>query len=120
MGGAFGSLAGADVILNRQHDRNAPLARTGGGGLSLEDGPDVLGIRAELPPTREADDVLALVRSGVLRGLSVEFVSRSEHDEGGVRVAAPSCPRLRPVEDCRRSGPSTVCMPPPSPSPGRA
>ena len=31
--GAFGTIG--DVILNRMHDRNEPLARTEGGGLDL-------------------------------------------------------------------------------------
>lgn len=66
-----GALTWGDVILNVQHDRGAPLARTGGGGLVLEDGAESLTVRAELPRTRAADDVLELVRSGVLRGLSV-------------------------------------------------
>ena len=35
--GAFGSVSALDVILNRQHDRRMPLARTGGGGLVLTD-----------------------------------------------------------------------------------
>lgn len=68
--GAFAPLG--DVVLNSQHDRQRPLARTGG-GLTLVDRSDALYLRAELPATREADDVLALVRGGVLRGLSAEF-----------------------------------------------
>ena len=83
---AFGELAGADVILNVGHDRARPIARTGGGGLALADGPDALTIRAELPETREADDALALVRSRVLRGLSIEFRTVAERMENGVRV----------------------------------
>lgn len=71
--GAFEALASADVLLNRQHQRTAPLARTGGGGLELLDSPDALRIRAELPRTRDADDVLELIAAGILRGLSVEF-----------------------------------------------
>ena len=66
--GAFGDVAGADVILNVQHDRGRPIARTGG-GLVLEDSREALAIRADLPATREADDALELVRAKVLRGL---------------------------------------------------
>ena len=33
---------------------------------------------ATLPKTRDADDVLELVRTGVLRGLSLEFAAQSE------------------------------------------
>ena len=88
MPGAFGPVEALDTILNVQHRRDRPIARTGGGGLDLMDGPDALRMAAELPTTREADDTLELVRTGVLRGLSVEFVSRSERVEGGVRVLA--------------------------------
>lgn len=85
--GAFGDDVGAaDVVLNVQHVRSRPLARTGGGGLSLVDGPDALRMAVSLPVTREADDVLSLVRAGVLRGLSVEFRAIAEREEGGVRV----------------------------------
>ena len=75
-----------DVLLNWQHSRSAPLARTGGGGLVLSDDGSELTMRAELPPTTDADNVLHLVRSNVLRGLSVEFHAMSERIEGGVRV----------------------------------
>ena len=39
---AFGDVKAADVILNFQHDRSRPLARTGGGGLLLTDTPEAL------------------------------------------------------------------------------
>lgn len=81
--GAFAPVG--DVILNAQHERAAPLARTGA-GLELMDTADALTIRADLPATRAADDVLELVRSGVLRGLSIEFRAIAERIEAGVRV----------------------------------
>lgn len=81
-----GSMVFSDVVLNRQHDRRLALARTGGGGLTLADSPEALQVRAELPPTRESDDTLTLVRRGVLRGLSTEFRALEEHRENGVRV----------------------------------
>ena len=84
--GAFGEISTADVILNVAHDRARPIARTGGGGLALADSANALTIRADLPPTREADDALALVRAGVLRGLSVEFLPIAERTEGMTRV----------------------------------
>ena len=84
--GAFGEVATGDVILNVAHDRARPIARTGGGGLALADSADALTIRADLPVTREADDALALVRAGVLRGLSVEFLPIAERTEGTTRV----------------------------------
>lgn len=82
--GAFGSIG--DILLNRQHDRGRPLARTNGGGLSLLDGADALRMTATLPETRDSDDVLALVRSGVMRGLSTEFIAEDESFEGSLRI----------------------------------
>lgn len=81
--GAFGSIG--DILLNRQHDRSKPLARTGA-GLTLTDGSDALRMTAVLPPTRDADDVLQLVRSGVMRGLSTEFIAQDETFEGSLRI----------------------------------
>ena len=82
--GAFAPLG--DVILNAQHDRTTPLARTGGGGLLLSDDSESLRIEADLPATRAADDILELVRSKVMRGLSVGFRAVAERIEGNVRV----------------------------------
>ena len=84
--GAFGDLSTADVLLNAQHQRVVPLARTGGGGLVLFDTLMELRIDATLPETRAADDTLSLVRSKVLRGLSIEFKALQERMESGVRV----------------------------------
>lgn len=82
--GAFGEPG--DVMLNVMHRRDRPLARTGDGGLELADDGKALAVRATLPKTRDADDTLALVKSGVLRGLSVEFRATKEHREAGIRV----------------------------------
>ena len=82
--GAFAPLG--DVVLNSFHDRTTPLARTDGAGLTLDDTAERLAISAELPPTQAADDVLALVRAGIMRGLSIEFRAVAERIEGGVRV----------------------------------
>ena len=81
--GAFAPIG--DVRLNLQHQRTVLLARTGGGGLVLEDGPNALRMRAELPSTAAADDTLVLVKAGVLRGLSVEMHPQRERQIGGVR-----------------------------------
>ena len=82
--GAFGDLRNADVRLNVQHDRGRLLARTGGGGLTLRDNAAALEIWAELPKTREADDTLELVRTGVLRGLSIEFMPERTSMQGDI------------------------------------
>ncbi len=83
--GAFQPLG--DVILNAHHERSRPLARVGG-GLTLEDSPQALTMMAELPNTREADDVLELVKTKVLRGFSVEFHAIDERMEGTERVVS--------------------------------
>ena len=79
--GAFGNVPErADAILHKQHDRSDPIARTGGGGLKFTDSPTTLELRATLPNTTAANDVLELVKpqepggQGILRGLSVEFI----------------------------------------------
>ena len=77
--GAFGDLENADVILNRQHDRGMPLARTGGGGLTITDSPTELNLRADLPDTATGREAAVLVRSGVLRGFSIEFRAIREY-----------------------------------------
>ena len=81
--GAFAPVG--DVILNAHHDRAAPLARTGA-GLALQDTAERLAFAADLPATRAADDVLELVRAGVMRGASVEMRVTAERFESGVRV----------------------------------
>ena len=85
--GSLGAnVGGLDVLLNVAHDRNRPLARTGGGGLVLTDNAESLEVRAELPETREASDTLALIGAGILRGLSLEFQPLRERMEGPTRV----------------------------------
>ena len=83
--GVFGDLRQADVTLNYQHERSRPLARTGGGGLRLVDSAESLSVVAEMPKTRESEDALTLVRSGVLRGLSIEFSAIRERSVERVR-----------------------------------
>ena len=81
----FGDVSELDVIANVLHDRQRPIARTGGGGLVLTDSPERLAVRADLPNTREADDALELVRTGVLRGWSIEFNPLRESQDGDLR-----------------------------------
>lgn len=84
--GAFGDLANADILLNMQHRRDRPLCRTQGGGLELRDTAAELSLSATLPETRDGDDALALVRTRVLRGFSIEFEATSERQEGALRI----------------------------------
>ena len=73
------------VILNVQHDRNKPIARTPD-TLILTDTAESLELRADVPGTQEGTDTLTLVRNRILTGLSVEFRAVQEHFEAGVRV----------------------------------
>ena len=77
--GAFGDVANSDIILNRQHNRNQPLARSGGGGLEVIDSPTELRLSANLPDTPTGREAMTLVRNGILRGFSVEFHAQSEY-----------------------------------------
>ena len=79
--GAFGDLG--DVILNLHHDRAQPMARTGGGGLELEDSATALRIKAEIPAYR--GDVVDMVKRRILRGLSVEMNVTEDHWKGNHR-----------------------------------
>ena len=66
-------------MLRRQHARTAPIIRVeprAEGGRALID--------ALLPDTAGRDAAVA-IRSGLLRGLSVEFKARRESFAGGVR-----------------------------------
>ena len=76
----------SDVILTRDHRRDRPLARTGGGGLELRADARGVQVRAKLAPTSLAEETVQLVKAHVLRGFSPEFVVREERSEGGVRV----------------------------------
>ena len=80
--GAFVNLASSDVILNVQHSRQMPVARTMGGGLEVIDSAQILEIKATLPETTAANDALALVKAKVLRGLSIEFYPEEWRIEG--------------------------------------
>ena len=84
--GAFGDVGKLDTTLDLQHAPERRIARTGGGGLVLtQDGDDVL-LAATLPETRDADDTIALVRAGVLRGFSIEFSAETDEWAGDLRT----------------------------------
>ena len=76
---AFGPAPSAP--LNIQHDPK--MVVLGAGRYALNDTGRTLEIRAELPAGSAA---LSLVRRGALNGYSVEFHSRAERRESGVRV----------------------------------
>ncbi len=68
--GAFAGRMG-DVIANLMHNRDEPLGRTDGGGLTLTDSADRLRATLELPAYRA--DVADMVKRRILRGFSVEM-----------------------------------------------
>ena len=86
--GSFPDVERADILLNRQHLRERPLARSNGGGLTVSDSPQALSIRAELPQTADSNETLELMKRGVLRGLSIEFEALRASQENGTRVVA--------------------------------
>lgn len=57
------------IVLNLQHDRNAPLARA----VSVTDEPDGLRAVFHVAATRAGDDLLAEVAEGLRTGVSVEL-----------------------------------------------
>ena len=86
MPGAFGNVEQSDVVLNRQHDRTQPLARTGKGGLRLIDSATELRAEVSLPDTQSAKEAKTLVRQEILTGFSVEMIVESERFVNDVRV----------------------------------
>ena len=97
-----GALSFDDVVLNLSHDTKRPLARLGS-NLELRDDKDALRMSAKLPRSRDADDTLELIKSGVLRGLSVEMrVQKDEWSAGG---------RLRTIKEATLSGIGVVAKP---------
>ena len=73
-----------EAVLNVGHDAGRLLAREPQ-TLAFEARDSGLFVKATLPATREADDLLELIHAGVYRGLSVEFVAHHERHTGGVR-----------------------------------
>lgn len=85
--GALGDVARADILLNLQHNRSRPIARTLGGGLTLTDTAEELRAEVVLPVgLPDADAALAGVRAGIYRGLSVEFIASRDRYDGGLRT----------------------------------
>ena len=68
------------VVLNRQHQRGSPILRF----TPTVDGSEVR-IDTGLPDTTAGRDAATEIRSGLLRGLSIEFRSLKERVSGGVR-----------------------------------
>ena len=69
---ARGALSWPDggIVLNEQHNRQAPIVRF----VPVDDGDEVR-IDVELPDTQRGRDAATMVRDGTMRGVSVEFRS---------------------------------------------
>ena len=74
------------VLLNVLHREDRLLARYPDGGLELRDADDALHLRATMPDTGEAADARELVRTGVLRGFSIEFMAKRDEWQGRHRI----------------------------------
>ena len=68
------------VVLNRQHERAAPIMRV----IPALVG-DELRIDQALPDTQAGRDAATEIRSGLMRGLSVSFQAQRQAFVGGVR-----------------------------------
>ena len=96
--GAFGDVGSLDTTLDLMHDRRRLLARVGAGLTLFDDGRE-LRLEAVLPETRDADDALTLVRSGLLRGYSIEFDAGADQWAGELRtVTAAALPSIGVVD----------------------
>ena len=85
--GAFGDVSRVDAIAHYFHDRSQPLGRTGGGGLTLMDSPEMLWAELELPNTQRGRDAATEVRAGILQGYSSEFLKGQAQTQGlNVRI----------------------------------
>ena len=70
--GCFGDIGALDVTLNRGHNPATTFARTGTGGLSLNDSPEALTVRAQPANTELWRDTKTLLENGTLRNFSIE------------------------------------------------
>ena len=77
-GAARSRLGVDDVVLVQSHDTKRLLGRTGSGTLRLEDHPQGVWMRGELPDTATGREVLELVRRGDLSQGSFAFTVKRE------------------------------------------
>ena len=91
--GAFGEIA--NVLLTAHHARSMPLARA-----AVVDSNEVCTLSATLPETSTCDEVLTLIKNGVLRGLSMEFrCLREDHVDGVREIHKAELVRVSVVDD---------------------
>ena len=95
--------ASGGIVVNRQHTRGAPIMR-----VIPELRGDALVIDAPLPDTSSGRDAAVEIRSGLMRGLSVEFKALRARMVSGVRrIASATLVAGGLVDDPSYSG-STV------------
>ena len=95
--------ADGGIVINRQHTRGAPIMRV----TPRLDG-DALVIDQALPDTQAGRDAAVEIRSGLMRGLSVEFKALRARMVNGVRrIASATLTAGGLVDDPSYSG-STV------------
>ena len=93
-----GSLTWKTVLLRSLHTQGiSPPLAIHPGGVALDDRADGLHVRAELPDTTAARDAVALVKAGILTGLSVEFVPRTHVFDRSSGVTTHTGAELRGV-----------------------
>ena len=80
-----GSLRYDDVIVNLQHDRSKPVARTGA-GLVIDNDAHDMRASIKLPDTVYGRETRELVDANILRGFSLEFRTVKETWEGNHRI----------------------------------
>lgn len=68
------------VVLNEQHNRQAPIMRF----VPTVEGKEVR-ISAALPDTQRGRDAATMIKNGTMRGLSVEFRAQDEGRRAGMR-----------------------------------
>lgn len=74
-----------DVILNIQHDRTKPVARTGS-GLNINHDSDAIRASIDIPDTVYGREAAELVEARILRGFSVEFRALEDEWDGNHRT----------------------------------
>ena len=95
--------ASGGIVVNRQHTRSAPIVR-----VVPELRGDELVIDQALPDTEAGRDAAVEIRSGLMRGLSVEFkATRARMVNGVRRISEAALVAAGLVDDASYSG-STV------------
>ena len=85
--GAFDGSDDSDVVALFNHDANYPLARTSNGTLELQSDAKGLFYRFEAPDTTFGNDLLKMVRSGLISQSSFAFTIRKDSwmNEAGIK-----------------------------------